>query len=160
MILPKRTGVGLRTVPRTARCLSTTTIRPWATPTSRPPSSTARSDNPVDDIDLVFDYPSESQGSYQKQHLDSSGLDLHSAMPHHPKQGQSIPGAGRLGKEMGTADSGNIKYIGLGAVGLGGLYMMMRRGGTKSNSNMAEPGDLAAQKSADSNMERMLGRGR
>ena len=62
----------------------------------------ARGETPVDDIDLVFDYPSEGQGSYQKQSLEASGLDLHSAMPHHPKQqGQGHgPGAGGRGGQQ------------------------------------------------------------
>ena len=57
--------------------------------------------------------------------------------------------------------SKRYRYIGLGAVGLGGLYMMMRRRNPNSNkSNMTQPGDLAAQKPAESQMERVLGRGR
>jgi hypothetical protein len=51
-----------------------------------------------------------------------------------------------------------FRYVGLGALGLGGLYMMMRRRST--GSRMTEPGDLAAQKPAESNMEKVLGRGR
>ncbi len=101
MIVPKQTGIGLRAFFRTTRCLSTTTVRPWATPTSRP--TEAKSVNPVDDIDLVFDYPSEAQGSYQKQPLETSGLDLHSAMPHHPKAGMQggTPGS-KMENEMGV----------------------------------------------------------
>jgi hypothetical protein len=78
-----------------------------ATPTNRYPPSEQRSErmggNPVDDIDLVFDYPSEGQTSHQKQPLETSGLDYHSALPHHPKA--SIPGAAKMGKEMGATDS-------------------------------------------------------
>jgi hypothetical protein len=71
-----------------------------------------KSGNPVDDIDLVFDYPSEGQGSYQKQSLETSGLDLHSAMPHHPKagmQGQTT-GASKVDDEMGVSGS-NAMYV-------------------------------------------------
>jgi hypothetical protein len=88
-------------------------VRPWATPTSRYPSSeNARRDsagNPVDDIDLVFDYPTEGQTSHQKQPLETSGLDIHSAMPHRPKAG-SVPGAQKMGQEMGATDS-NHMYV-------------------------------------------------
>jgi hypothetical protein len=52
------------------------------------------------------------------------------------------------------------RYIGLGALGLGGLYMMMRRQSTKGPSNVAQPGDLVGPKSAEKSMDRMLGRGR
>ncbi|KAL2143064.1 hypothetical protein VTI28DRAFT_404 [Corynascus sepedonium] len=159
MLLPKQAGVHLRTFPRAIRCLSTTAARPWATPTNRYPSGEQqRSGNPVDDIDLVFDYPTEGQTSHQKQRLESQGLDYHSALPHHPK-GEKL--AGKMGKEMGGTDSNVMyRYIGIGAVALGGLYMMMRRTNPKAASNMTQPGDLAAQKPAESNMERMLGRGR
>ncbi|KAL2162578.1 hypothetical protein VTH06DRAFT_7492 [Thermothelomyces fergusii] len=166
MLLPSQSGASIRGLSRATRCLSTTAVRPWATPTSRYPSSEQRSSTggtggvPVDDIDLVFDYPTEGQTSHQKQPLESQGLDYHSALPHRPKA-ENL--AGKMGKGMGAADS-NVKYryIGLGAVGLGGLYMMTRR--TKSSNSpsksMTQPGDLAAQKSADTKMERMLGRGR
>jgi len=99
-----RRAFALRTTVRPlSRCLSTTTMRPFATPTARsPPKSTA----PVDDIDLVFDYPSEGQGSYQKQPLETSGLDLHSAMPHHPKAG--MKGAGKMEKEMEEMAGGHM----------------------------------------------------
>jgi hypothetical protein len=60
--------------------------------------------NPVDDIDLVFDYPTEGQTSHQKQPLEASGLDIHSAMPHRPKAG-SVPGEQKMGQEMGATDS-------------------------------------------------------
>ncbi len=180
MIVPKQTGIGFRAALRATRCLSTTAVRPWATPTSRP--SETRNGNPVDDIDLVFDYPSEGQGSYQKQPLETSGLDLHSAMPHHPKAGMQggTPGS-KMENEMGVDSNamyvstrfrlsvihgtcllmtGNrYRYIGLGALGLGGLYMMMRRQSAAS-PKMGEPGDLVSQKAADKSMERMLGRGR
>ncbi|EAQ84358.1 predicted protein [Chaetomium globosum CBS 148.51] len=159
MLLPKQIRVSLRALPRTTRCLSTTTVRPWATPTNRYPPNDPRGANPVDDIDLVFDYPSEGQTSHQKEPLEKSGLDYHSALPHRPKVGQNIPGAGKMGKEMGATDS-NVIYIGLGAVGLGGLYMMMRRRNPNPKSNMTQPGDLAAQKPAETQMERVLGRGR
>lgn len=114
MILPKRTAITLRTLPRATRCLSTTAVRPWATPTNRyPPGENARrtdsAGNPVDDIDLVFDYPTEGQTSHQKQPLESSGLDYHSAMPHRPKA-DSIPGAQKMGQEMGATDS-NVMYV-------------------------------------------------
>jgi hypothetical protein len=111
MILPKQARVGLRTLPRTTRCLSTTTARPWATPTNRYPPNDPRG-NPVDDIDLVFDYPSKGQTSHQKEPLETSGLDYHSALPHHPKpgMGQNIPGAGKMGKEMGATDS-NVMLV-------------------------------------------------
>ncbi|KAL2149082.1 hypothetical protein VTH82DRAFT_1768 [Thermothelomyces myriococcoides] len=161
MLLPKRAGINLRSLSRATRCFSTTAARPLATPTNQHPSSEKSSSSgaPVEDIDLVFDYPTEGQASHQKQPLESQGLDYHSALPHRPKADNL---AGKMGKEMGATDS-NVKYryIGLGAVGLGGLYyMMMRRTNSKSTSNMTEPGDLAAQKSADTKMERMLGRGR
>lgn len=53
------------------------------------------------------------------------------------------------------------RYIGLGALGLGGLYMMMRRqSAAPPPSSLTEPGDLVGKKSVDKNMERMLGRGR
>lgn len=110
MLVPKRTGIGLRASLRAARCLSTTVVRPWATPTSRPSAADTRSGNPVDDIDLVFDYPTEGQSSHQKQRLEASGLDLHSALPHHPKpgmRGQNIPGA-KMGKEMGYTDNSTM----------------------------------------------------
>ncbi|KAL2167448.1 hypothetical protein VTG60DRAFT_1199 [Thermothelomyces hinnuleus] len=161
MLLPKQAGVNLRALSRATRCLSTTAARPWATPTSQYPSSEQRSGSgsgtPVDDIDLVFDYPTEGQTSHQKQPLESQGLDYHSALPRRPKA-ENL--AGKMGKEMGATDS-NVKYryIGLGAVGLGGLYyMMMRRTNSKSERNMTKLGDSAAQKSADIKMERMLGR--
>ncbi|AEO59450.1 hypothetical protein MYCTH_2119667 [Thermothelomyces thermophilus ATCC 42464] len=160
MLLPKQAGVNLRALSRATRCLSTTAARPWATPTSQYPSSEQRSGSgggtPVDDIDLVFDYPTEGQTSHQKQPLESQGLDYHSALPRRPKA-ENL--AGKMGKEMGSTDS-YVKYIGLGALGLAGLYMMMRRTNSKSASNMTKPGDSAAQKSADIKMERMLGRGR
>ncbi|KAH6842211.1 hypothetical protein B0I37DRAFT_313580 [Chaetomium sp. MPI-CAGE-AT-0009] len=155
MLVPKQARINLWALPRTTRCLSTTAVRPWATPTNRYPPNDPRGANPVDDIDLVFDYPSEGQTSHQKQPLEASGLDYHSALPHK----QNVPGAGKMGKEMGATDS-NVIYIGLGAVGLGGLYMMMRRPNPKNKSNMAQPGDLAAQKPAESQMDRVLGRGR
>ncbi|KAK3291440.1 uncharacterized protein B0H64DRAFT_435793 [Chaetomium fimeti] len=163
MLLPKQTRVSLWALPRTTRCLSTTAVRPWATPTNRYPPNDPRGANPVDDIDLVFDYPSEGQTSHQKEPLETSGLDYHSALPHHPKpgMGQNIPGTGKMGKGMGATDSNVMyRYIGLGAVGLGGLYMMMRRPNPKSKSNMTQPGDLTAQKPAENQMERVLGRGR
>ncbi|KAL2132198.1 hypothetical protein VTI74DRAFT_4113 [Chaetomium olivicolor] len=159
MLVPKRTAIGLRTAFSTTRCLSTTTVRPWATPTSRPTQSDQRAaGNPVDDIDLVFDYPSEAQGSYQKQPLETAGLDLHSALPHHPKPGKGQLGAG-AGKEMAPDSNVMYRYIGLGALGLGGLYMMMRRqsagpkmdsGSQSGRTGLTQPGDLHAQRLAES----------
>lgn len=110
----------------TSRSLTTTPFRSFATPTNRYPPNDPHNQNPVDDIDLVFDYPSEGQGSYQKQRLEQSGLDLHSAMPHHPRgkpaaaaaadamraAGQSVPGgAAKLGKDVGAAESNNVLYV-------------------------------------------------
>ncbi|KXX81624.1 hypothetical protein MMYC01_202189 [Madurella mycetomatis] len=124
------------------RCLSTTAARP-ATPTAGKPygPNDVHGGNPVDDIDVVFDYPSEGQTSHQKQPLESSGLDIHSAIPHHPKSdmkgGAQQPMGKRLGKEMGYPNN-NMIYMGLGALGLGGLYM----------------------KASESTMEKMVGRGR
>ncbi|KAL2263587.1 hypothetical protein VTK26DRAFT_6054 [Humicola hyalothermophila] len=155
---------------RTARCLSTTTLRSLATPTGRQPPKDPHSQPPVDDIDLVFDYPTEGQASYQKQPLEQSGLDLHSAMPHHQPQGpakaagdamrsagQSMPsGAGRLGKEVGSGEGNNMLYFGIGALGLGGLYMMMRRprheadsSGSRTRPAMRAPPDLGAQRATE-----------
>lgn len=48
--------------------------------------------------------------------------------------------------------------MGLGALGLGAVYMMTRRRG--ETSSMTQPGDLAAQKPSESTMEKMIGRGR
>ncbi len=121
MILPRRASTGLRTSLRVTRCLSTTAARPWATPSSRPPPD-LKSGNPVDDIDLVFDYPSEGQGSYQKQSLETSGLDLHSAMPHHPKAGMQGQGTGasKVDSDMGVSDN-NAMYAPLSGLVRGGL---------------------------------------
>ncbi|AEO64784.1 b14cec5e-8126-4869-bee9-d41d5cbd1dda [Thermothielavioides terrestris] len=136
MLIPKRIGTALRIRPAlirwpTSRCLSTTAARPWATPTNRYPPSDARGGIPVEDIDVVFDYPSDGQASHQKTPLEQSGLDLHSAMPHYPKASSTaagMAGAQRMGKEMGYTDSNAMyRYIGLGALGLGGLYLFMRR---------------------------------
>lgn len=73
----------------------------------------------MEDIDLVFDYPTDGQTSHQKTPLEQSGLDLHSAMPHHPKTaaaanmaGRAVPGAQRMAKEMGQTDS-NVMYVSL-----------------------------------------------
>lgn len=87
-------------LPRVAtRCLSTSAVRPWAMPSGDRGQQTQSSQQaPVDDIDLVFDYPTEAQTSHQKQPLEQSGLDLHSAMPHH------VPGA-KAGKEMAADHS-------------------------------------------------------
>jgi hypothetical protein len=102
MILPKRT---LTNLPRATRCLSTTAIRPMATPTSRITPNDPRG-NPVDDIDLVFDYPSQGQTSHQREPLETSGLDYHMAMPHRAKaaagMAQGMAGAGKMAKEMGA----------------------------------------------------------
>lgn len=106
MLVPKHTRVGtaaLRTALRTTRCLSASAVRGYATPTNRYPPNDPRGGNPVDDIDVVFDYPSEGQTSHQKQPLETSGLDLHSAMPHHPKQGGV--GSRKMDKEMGYPDN-------------------------------------------------------
>ncbi|KAK4142733.1 uncharacterized protein C8A04DRAFT_38107 [Dichotomopilus funicola] len=163
----KGSRLTVRIGPRATRCFSATAIRPLATPTGRyPPNDTRNTNDPVDDIDLVFDYPSENQTSHQKERLETSGLDYRSAMPHPPKPslGQQTPGTGQMGEGIGATDS-NVKYIGLGAIGLGGLYMMMRRPPQKKSSqaqgsNMTQPGDIAAQKPAGSEVEKMLGRGR
>jgi hypothetical protein len=110
MLFPKRAVISFRALPRaTTRCLSTTAARPWATPTNKVPSNEARGGaNPVDDIDLVFDYPTESQSRHEKTRLEEAGLDLHSAIPHSSK-GQSVPGA-KAAKEMGATDS-NVMYV-------------------------------------------------
>ncbi|KAJ4287496.1 hypothetical protein N0V88_007596 [Collariella sp. IMI 366227] len=160
MLAPKQATVRLRTVLQTTRCLSTTAVRPWATPTSRPtPTERTAAGNPVDDIDLVFDYPTEGQSSHQKQPLESSGLDLHSALPHHPKpemKGQTL-GTGNMGKEVAPDSNAMYRYMGIGALGLGGLYMMMRRqsvgpkmepSGT-GRTSLTQPGDLKAQRLAE-----------
>ncbi|KAK4236695.1 hypothetical protein C8A03DRAFT_16679 [Achaetomium macrosporum] len=135
MLVPKRPAIRLLLLqrPSTLRCLSTTAFRASpATPQRDRPSygpNDPRGGNPVDDIDVVFDFPSEGQASYQKRSLEDSGLDIHSAMPHHPSQ--HMKGKG-MGKDMAE---GNVmyRYIGLGALGLGGLYMVMRRrGGAKA----------------------------
>ncbi|KAK4120144.1 hypothetical protein N657DRAFT_580375 [Parathielavia appendiculata] len=149
MLLPKRAVVNFRVLPKAtaARCFSATSARSWATPTNKYPSKDARSgEQPVEDIDLVFDYPSESQARHEKQRLEEAGLDLHSAMPHRPK-GQNMPG-GATAKEMGASDS-RVINIGLGAVGLGGLYMVMRRR-TRT--------DMAAQRPGQKPMESTIGR--
>lgn len=109
MLLPKRAGINLRSLSRATRCFSTTAARPLATPTNQHPSSEKSSSSgaPVEDIDLVFDYPTEGQASHQKQPLESQGLDYHSALPHRPKADNL---AGKMGKEMGATDS-NVKYV-------------------------------------------------
>jgi hypothetical protein len=48
--------------------------------------------------------------------------------------------------------------MGIGALGLGGLYMMMRR--QSAAAPTMEPSEMVSQKAADKSMERMLGRGR
>ncbi|GAB1319792.1 Gram-positive cocci surface proteins LPxTG domain-containing protein [Madurella fahalii] len=168
MLIPRTAGFNIsrlsvrRTTCPATRCLSITTARP-ATPTAGKPygPTDSRGGNPVDDIDVVFDYPSEGQTAHQKQPLESSGLDIHSAMPHHSKSGMKAgvqqPMGRRLGKEMGYPNN-NMIYMGLGALGLGGLYMATRRRGEASS--IVQPGDLAAQKSSASTMEKMVGRGR
>ncbi|KAK3305032.1 uncharacterized protein B0T15DRAFT_511009 [Chaetomium strumarium] len=101
-----------------------------------------RGGSPVDDIDVVFDFPSEGQASYQKRSLDESGLDIHSAMPHHQRGAAAAAAAGmKRGGGAKEMAEGNVMYvllnqvlfpygyIGLGALGLGGLYMVMRRRG-------------------------------
>lgn len=122
MLLPKPAGTGtarlaLRSALRpAARSLSTTAARS-ATPTAGKPSygpNDPRGGIPVDDIDVVFDYPSEGQTAHQKQPLEASGLDIHSAMPHHPKGGtkagmQQAMGK-RFDKEMGRP-SNNMMYV-------------------------------------------------
>ncbi|KAL1839990.1 hypothetical protein VTJ49DRAFT_953 [Mycothermus thermophilus] len=155
MMLPKRTLL----LPRAAatRCLSTSAVRPFAMPASsrgsqqQQPSS---SQTPVDDIDLVFDYPTEGQASHQKRRLEESGLDLHSAMPHGPK---GVPGKS-AGKEMGAADSNAMyKYIGVGALGLGGLYMMMRR--QSAGPVLTQSNELGATRPGEgSSMQRVFGK--
>ncbi|KAL2015395.1 hypothetical protein VTK56DRAFT_5549 [Thermocarpiscus australiensis] len=153
MLLPKHTGIrtaSLRAALRLGptRCLSTSAARPWATPTNRYAPNDPRGGNPVDDIDLVFDYPTEGQVSYQKQTLEASGV--------HPKQ---AVGSGTLGKAVRFADH-NAIYIGLGALGLGGLYMLTRRKNGGSKSESGNQGDMSAQRPIGSKMERMIGRGR
>lgn len=93
----------LRAVPRdiSTRALSTSTARLLATPTDHHPRKETRQ-VPVDDIDVVFDYPSETQTAHQKIPLEDAGLDLHSAIPHGPKAG--TPGAGKM-KGVGTSES-------------------------------------------------------
>jgi hypothetical protein len=91
------------------RCLSTTAAR-CATPTGGKVygPNDPRGGNPVDDIDLVFDYPTEGQASHQKQPLETSGLDIHSAMPHHPKgvkAGMQQAMGKKLDKEMGYPEN-------------------------------------------------------
>lgn len=51
------------------------------------------------------------------------------------------------------------RYIGLGALGLGGLYMVMRRrdGGTMKGA--AQSADLSAKKPLENKAEKMIGRG-
>jgi hypothetical protein len=113
MLVPRRTITGLRAV---SRCFSSTAVRPWATPTGRYSPNDPRGGNPVDDIDVLFDLSSEGQASHQKQRLEQSGLDLHSALPHHPKasaagaaaagmMGKGMPGAAKMGKEMGYMEN-------------------------------------------------------
>ncbi len=48
--------------------------------------------------------------------------------------------------------------MGLGALGLGGLYMMMRR--QSAAPPPKDAAEMVTQKAADKSMERMLGRGR
>ncbi|KAK4096967.1 hypothetical protein N658DRAFT_479799 [Parathielavia hyrcaniae] len=150
MLFPNRAVVIPRVLPliTNRRCLSTTAVRGWAAPTNKYPTKDARGgEQPVEDIDLVFDYPSESQARHEKQRLEEAGLDLHSAMPHRAK-GQSMPG-GATANEMGASDS-RVINIGIGAVGLGSLYMVMRR---RSRT------DLAAQRPGQkSSMENVIGR--
>ncbi|KAK4165468.1 hypothetical protein QBC43DRAFT_234683, partial [Cladorrhinum sp. PSN259] len=162
---------------RAARSLSTTLPRP-ASPSPADP----RGGDPVDDIDVVFDYPSEAQGSISNSppSLESSGLgaglypggkytgkgidDTIGSMRHtmgSMKEGMkdtmdemkdgmgemkdnmmgeamgSMGGVGRMvgsqfkepmkriDKEMGYPDN-NVIYAGLGALGLGALYMTLR----------------------------------
>ncbi|KAK3985432.1 hypothetical protein QBC44DRAFT_335151 [Cladorrhinum sp. PSN332] len=130
---------------RSARLLSTTLPRA-ATETKRPDP---RGDSPVDDIDVVFDYPSQAQGSMSKNRpsLESSGLgpgvyggkysgrgidDTIGSMKDSMKEGMKDTMGGafkepmkRIDKEMGYPDN-NVLYAGLGALGLGALYMTLR----------------------------------
>ncbi|KAL2264994.1 hypothetical protein VTJ83DRAFT_7504 [Remersonia thermophila] len=163
MMTPKRS---LLLLPRaataaTTRCLATSAARPLAMPAGgrgpqqqqQQPSSSA-SQNPVDDIDLVFDYPTEAQTSHQKMRLAESGLDLHSAMSRGP---EGVPGK-TAERDMGAADASSMyKYLGVGALGLGGLYMMMRR--QSAGPVLTQPNDLAATKPGEgSSMQRVFGR--
>lgn len=126
-MLAKRTGLtalaALR--PATCRSLSTSAARGWATPTNQYPPNDPRGGAPVDDIDVVFDYPSAGQSSYQKQPLEQSGLDLHSAMPHHHPNAagaagaamraaagqKGVPGA-KMGRDVTPPDGNNMLYVG------------------------------------------------
>lgn len=122
-------------------------------------SSDPRGEKPVDDIDVVFDYPSEAQGNLSRgspslesaglgpgmyggqytgrgiddtidaakgtmnnmgSKVDSMGNTIKSEMRDHIKEPMK-----RLDKEMGFPDN-NMIYMGLGALGLGALYMGLR----------------------------------
>lgn len=120
-MLPKPTGLIARTAlrPASTRCLSTSAARCWATPTNRYPPNDPRGGEPVEDIDVVFDYPSQGQVSHQKVPLERSGLDLHSAMPHHAsaaaasaamRAGQKAVPGGRMGKDVASPERNNVLY--------------------------------------------------
>jgi hypothetical protein len=105
-MIPKRTGINLLPLLRrpATRCLSTTTAA-RANPQRYGPND-PRGGSPVDDIDVVFDFPSEGQASYQKRTLEESGLDIHSAMPHHTAS--KFPANMKTGgKTMAGGEGGN-----------------------------------------------------
>ncbi|KAK4186760.1 hypothetical protein QBC35DRAFT_436582 [Podospora australis] len=151
-----------------ARYVSSTLPR-QAMPTSSS-SNDPRGGEPVDDIDVVFDYPSSAQGKLSRDSpsLESAGLgsamyggqytgrgideamdSARSAMDSMgSKMGSSAGSMGskmdsmgntikgeirnnikepmkRLDKEMGFPDN-NMIYMGLGALGLGALYLGLR----------------------------------
>ncbi|KAK4113001.1 hypothetical protein N656DRAFT_797547 [Canariomyces notabilis] len=152
MILPKQISIvlGIATFRTTAvrltsvRSLSTSSS--WrANPTKQSSSNDPRDSTPVDDIDLVFDYPTQRKEAYEKQSSKPPGMD--------PKQ---AVGSKRAGRAMGFSDN-KAMYIGLGAVGLGGVYMYRRRGNSGAK-NQSEQSRTSA--GTTSNMERAIGRGR
>jgi len=136
---------------RSVRCLSSTIPR---APTST--LSDPRGGEPVNDIDVVFDYPSEAQGSmsHNPPSLESAGLGAGMYGGKYTGKGideamgsmkGSMGGIGRVGssmkepmkkidKEMGYPNN-NVIYAGLGALGLAALYMKLRQPGQREKTH-------------------------
>ncbi|KAK4225361.1 hypothetical protein QBC38DRAFT_368905 [Podospora fimiseda] len=143
--------------PTASRAMPRLSFRPFSTSLPRAIAAETqptdpRGGSPVDDMDVVFDYPSAAQGSPSKTSpsLESSGLgpgvyggkytgqgidETIDSMKHSMgsmKEGvkdtmenmESKP-MKRIDKEMGYPDN-NFIYAGLGALGLGALYMTLR----------------------------------
>jgi hypothetical protein len=101
MLLPKQTGIvrcsaTLRiTAVRLASVRGLSTSNSYrANPTKQSSSNDPRDSTPVDDIDLVFDYPTQRKEAYEKQSNKPPGMD--------PKQ---AVGSKRGGRAMGFSDN-------------------------------------------------------